>query len=235
VAALSVAAVAAYARLHTDDTAPETAADGRLCVRVIDGDTIELDGGERIRYIGIDTPETKHPRKPVQRMGPEATMANRILVEGRRVRLEYDAQRRDRYGRTLAYVHVGTVMVNERLVRAGYARVSTYPPNVKYVERFVAAQSAARAARAGLWGAGANPAADDLLVSGGDSAYADDAPPSALVYVTRTGRKYHRRDCRYLRLSSSPLAMTVARGAGYSPCKVCCPDLAATDASPFGG
>lgn len=103
----------------------------RTCVRVVDGDTIELDGRERVRYIGIDTPETKHPRKPVQWMGKEASEANRILVEGKRVGLEYDAERTDKYGRTLAYVYVGKVMVNELLVKAGYAQVSTYPPNVK--------------------------------------------------------------------------------------------------------
>jgi len=68
----------------------------RFCVRVIDGDTIVLDGGEKVRYIGINTPETKHPRKPVQRMGKEASEANRILVEGKQVGLEYDAERTDR-------------------------------------------------------------------------------------------------------------------------------------------
>lgn len=124
----------------------------RLCVRVVDGDTVELEGGERVRYIGIDTPETVHPRKPVQRMGREASEANREFVEGKRVQLEYDIERRDRYGRTLAYVWVEEVMVNERLVELGFAQVSTYPPNVRYVDRFLGAQRRARGAGLGLWG-----------------------------------------------------------------------------------
>lgn len=103
-------------------------------------------------------------------------MANRRLVEGKRVRLEYDVEKRDRYGRTLAYVYVGGVMVNERLVRAGYAQVSTYPPNVKYQERFLVAQREAREAGRGLWGD--DPDGDELLDA---SAAADDTqvPPSA--------------------------------------------------------
>ena len=112
----------------------------RTCVRVVDGDTIELDGGEKVRYIGIDTPETVHPRKPVEWMGKEATEANRVLVEGRRVLLEYDSREKDTYGSTLAYVYAGDVMVNERLVEMGYVQVFGHWPNVKYLERFLEAQ-----------------------------------------------------------------------------------------------
>jgi len=153
---LGVVAFVAVRRvaLPTDTKAreePKAVPEGRLCVRVVDGDTIELEGGRRVRYIGIDTPETKHPRKPVQRMGRAAAEANRELVEGRRVRLEYDIERRDRFGRTLAYVWVGDVMVNERLVELGFAQASTYPPNVRYLDRFLAAQRRAREAGLGLW------------------------------------------------------------------------------------
>lgn len=122
-----------------------------LCTRVIDGDTIEVLGGERVRYIGIDTPEMR----PIEAWAEAATSANRELVEGRMVRLELDVQERDRYGRVLAYVWVGGLLVNEELVRLGYAQVSTYPPNVRYQERFLAAEGEARAAGRGLWGAGA--------------------------------------------------------------------------------
>ncbi|GAB4343149.1 MAG: hypothetical protein Kow0099_21320 [Candidatus Abyssubacteria bacterium] len=98
-------------------------------MRVIDGDTIvvKLSGGNegKVRYIGIDTPETKHPNKGVQYYGREATEANTRLVDGKEVELETDVQRWDRYGRLLAYVYVGDVFVNERLVRDGFARVST--------------------------------------------------------------------------------------------------------------
>ena len=93
-----------------EHAAPAPKLEERTCIRVIDGDTIELDGGEKVRYIGIDTPETKHPRKPVQWMGKEATAANQVLVEGRKVQLEYDVERKDKYGRMLAYVWAGDVI-----------------------------------------------------------------------------------------------------------------------------
>jgi len=121
--------------------------------RVVDGDTIVLNNGERIRYIGIDTPETVHPSKPVEYFGKEASEANKKLVEGKRVRLEYDVQRVDQYGRTLAYVYLenGT-FVNAWLVENGYARVSTYPPNVKHQQRFLELEQKARESKVGLWG-----------------------------------------------------------------------------------
>ncbi len=123
--------------------------------RVVDGDTIEieLDGErERVRYIGIDTPESDDPRPIVRRLARRATEANAELVAGRRLRLEFDVERRDRYGRLLAYVWVGDTLVNERLVREGHARVFTYPPNVRYAERFLAAERVARLEGRGAWG-----------------------------------------------------------------------------------
>jgi micrococcal nuclease len=121
--------------------------------RVIDGDTIVLEDRTRVRYIGIDTSETKHPRKPVQYFGKEASEANKKLVEGKKVRLEYDVQKTDKYGRTLAYVYLkdGT-FVNAWLVENGYAQVSTYPPNVKYQEKFLELERKAREEQKGLWG-----------------------------------------------------------------------------------
>ncbi len=118
------------------------------CVRVIDGDTIELDDGEHVRYIGMDTPEMR----PVEPWAEAATEANRELVEGEMLRLETDVQLRDRYGRLLAYVYVGDLFVNERLVRDGYAHAVSYPPNVAHQEELVAAQREAREADRGLWG-----------------------------------------------------------------------------------
>ncbi|MDI6840059.1 MAG: thermonuclease family protein [bacterium] len=119
--------------------------------RVIDGDTILLSNGERVRYIGIDAPETVHPIKGVEYYGIEATEANRRLVENKSVKLEFDVQKRDKYGRLLAYVYVDTVFVNAKLVSQGYAKVSTYPPNVKYQELFLRLQQEAREAGRGLW------------------------------------------------------------------------------------
>jgi micrococcal nuclease len=123
--------------------------------QVVDGDTIEVElqgRRERVRYIGIDTPETKHPNRGVEPYGPEATEANRRLVQGQMVRLEFDVQPRDQYGRLLAYVYVGELMVNAELVRQGYALLSTYPPNVKHEALFVRLQREAREAKRGLWG-----------------------------------------------------------------------------------
>ena len=126
--------------------------DQRTVERIIDGDTIVLKGGERVRYIGIDTPEM-NPEEPFAK---EATELNAILVEGWEVRLEYDNERLDRYGRTLAYVYVMVwdleVFVNEYLVQVGYAKVATYPPNVRYRARFEAAEKMAQERKRGVWG-----------------------------------------------------------------------------------
>ncbi|MFY9303392.1 MAG: thermonuclease family protein [Atribacterales bacterium] len=122
-----------------------------LVARIIDGDTIELSNGEKVRYIGIDTPELHHPQKEVEYYAREAYEANRRLVEGKRVRLELDVEERDRYGRILAYVYVDDLMVNEWLVANGYAHVATFPPNVKYAERFLQLEREARQAKIGLW------------------------------------------------------------------------------------
>lgn len=118
-------------------------------VRVIDGDTIvvRLDGTrEHIRYIGIDTPEMDDERPEIRRRAVAAKEANARLVGGRRVRLELDVERRDRYGRLLAYVWIGDTLVNEVLVRAGHAAPYTVPPNVKYADRFLDAARGARRA-----------------------------------------------------------------------------------------
>jgi micrococcal nuclease len=104
-------------------------------VHVVDGDTIDvqLDGQQvRVRYIGVNTPETNHPTKGQEPCGPEASAANHRLVGGQTVRLELDVRPRDQYQRLLAYVYVGDVMVNAELVRQGYAQVATFPPNVRY-------------------------------------------------------------------------------------------------------
>ncbi len=128
-------------------------------VRIVDGDTIvvRFNGRDhRLRYIGMDTPETVKPSTPVQWMGPEAAAANRALVAGRTVILEKDVSETDRFDRLLRYVWLhdgGTwTMVDLELVRRGFAQVETDPPDVRYADRFVAAQRAARQAGVGLWG-----------------------------------------------------------------------------------
>jgi micrococcal nuclease len=135
----------------------------------VDGDTIEvLLGGEelRVRYIGIDTPETVDPRRPVGCFGKEASARNRELVEGKAVALEKDVSETDRFGRLLRYVWLDpstgsgqALMVNARLVEEGYATASTFPPDVRYAERFAALQAEAQEAGRGLWGACVTPEA----------------------------------------------------------------------------
>lgn len=125
-----------------------------VVVRVVDGDTIHVriaEGVEKVRYIGVNTPEVHHPRLHEQPGGREAWDVNRRLVAGRRVRLELDVQARDRYGRLLAYVWVGETMVNAELVSRGYAQVMTVPPNVRYQSLFVRLQRSAREGGRGLW------------------------------------------------------------------------------------
>ena len=122
--------------------------------RVIDGDTLEANLRGSIidvRLIGVDAPETVHPLEPVVLRAGCLEVTTRAL-EGERVRLEFDIEREDRYGRTLAYVWLNGGLFNERLVREGFANVSTFPPNVRFVERFLAAQREARSHDRGLWG-----------------------------------------------------------------------------------
>lgn len=129
---------------------------GILVTKVIDGDTIEIEGGEKVRYLGVDTPETKDPRKPVQCFGKEASNRNKNLVEGKRVFLEKDVTETDKYNRLLRFVYLpledGTrLFVNDYLIREGYGHVLTIPPDVKYSEQFLDAQRKAREQKKGLW------------------------------------------------------------------------------------
>jgi micrococcal nuclease len=142
---------------------PTLGAQARV-VRVIDGDTIEvdraLDGRATVRYIGIDTPETVAPGQPVGCLGREASDRNKALVEGKTVFLEKDVSETDQFGRLLRYVYLeDEQMVNELLVVEGFAQASTYPPDVKYQGRFTAAEQQARDANRGLWGPACAPTA----------------------------------------------------------------------------
>lgn len=121
-------------------------------VAVLDGDTIVISGGEKVRYAGLNTPESRHPDKLPEYCGQEAFEANRRLVAGKTVRLEYGEQRRDKYGRLLAYVYVDSLFVNAELIRQGYAQVSTYKDNQRHHAEFERIQRHAIAARRGMWG-----------------------------------------------------------------------------------
>lgn len=124
-----------------------------LVVRVIDGDTIKLENGGKVRYIGVNTPESADPRKPVQCFGKEASVKNEELVLNKRVRLEKDVSETDKYGRLLRYVYVGDTFINLELVKQGYASAATFPPDVKFNSVFVEADPRSKidAARGEKW------------------------------------------------------------------------------------
>lgn len=134
--------------------------------RVVDGDTLKLSNRERVRLIGIDTPELHYSEKllrdsrksgkdikTIQALGAKAAEFTKALCEGKKVRLEFDVRKKDRYGRLLAYVYLedGT-FVNQKIIEEGYAQVMTIPPNVKYADRFLQLQREAREKGKGLWG-----------------------------------------------------------------------------------
>jgi micrococcal nuclease len=137
-----------------------------LVERVIDGDTVKLETGEKLRLIGIDTPEM-HPsskldrdaersstdKSTIQKLGLEAYKFTKKLVEGKRVSLEFDVQKYDKYDRMLAYVYLkeGGTFVNAEIVKQGYASLLTIPPNVKYADTFRKLYQEARENKRGLW------------------------------------------------------------------------------------
>jgi len=180
--------------------------------RVVDGDTILVRDGDvltTVRLIGVDTPETVHPRKPVERFGKEAAAFTKRTLENESVRLEFDNERFDRYGRLLAYVYRASdgLFVNEELIRQGYGHAYTRFP-FRYLDRFRRLEAEARENGRGLWGDGSP----------------EPPPPSRgeMVYVTPTGGKYHRRTCRLLHANAKPLPLDEARER-YEPCSVCSP------------
>src|SRR5213080_4585388 len=133
-----------------------TQGDFDVVERVVDGDTLLLQSGERVRLIGVDTPETKHPKKPVEYFGKEASAFTRRIVERKRVRLEFDQANaarghKDRYGRTLAYVFLedGTLL-NAEIIKQGYGHAYTQFP-FSHLEEFRQLEREAREQGRGLW------------------------------------------------------------------------------------
>lgn len=133
--------------------------------RVIDGDTLELSNFQKVRLIGVDTPEVHRSDKlerdarrsrkdilTIQALGQRSSNFTKALCAGKRVRLEYDAERRDKYNRILAYVYLedGT-FVNAKILEEGYGQIMTIPPNVKHARLFLKLQNEAREGRRGLW------------------------------------------------------------------------------------
>jgi micrococcal nuclease len=141
-----------FTRSFDRDPFPFDAAESYRVQRVVDGDTLLLTDGTRVRLLGVDTPETKHPTLPPEPLGVEASEFTRQHVEGRAVTLQFDRERRDRYHRVLAYVYLDDWMLNEELIRAGFSRAETrFPYSSAMKRRFRAAEKEARDNNRGLW------------------------------------------------------------------------------------
>ncbi|MBL7072832.1 MAG: thermonuclease family protein [Candidatus Omnitrophica bacterium] len=129
---------------------------GYFVRRVIDGDTIQLQNGQFVRYIGIDSPETRKRARGGWIYSPEpysldAKKLNSELVGRGQVELEFDEEKYDKYGRWLAYVYADNKMVNEEILRAGRARILIIPPNTKYLRRLKIAEIEAKENNRGIW------------------------------------------------------------------------------------
>lgn len=194
-----------------------------LCTKVLDGDTIELESVGRVRLIGVNCPEPGERTNGVQGFAAEATEYTRSLVEGERVRLEYDRERRDKFQRTLAYVYLeDSSFVNALIVKMGYGSAYTRFP-FRYSDRFRRLEQEARLAKRGMWGLG-----DDVgelsvgRTSGELESRSGGAVDETTVFVTRTGKKYHRDGCRSLARSKIPIALSEAV-LRYGACGICSP------------
>ncbi|MGB9867721.1 MAG: thermonuclease family protein [Bacillota bacterium] len=211
--------------------------------RVVDGDTFyaELPDGseEKVRLTGVDAPESSGD---VDTYGKEASAYTARRLTGATVYLEKDVQDRDKYGRLLAYVwlakpadafesEVRAKMFNAELLLEGYAQVMTVPPNVKYADLFVRFQREARNAGKGLWGLPASDAnrrdgnrkESELSSTTLGSSHSGSTQEDPIVYVTKSGTRYHRDGCRYLGASKIPIRLSEAKAEGYTPCSVCKP------------
>jgi len=188
----------------------------RTVKRIISGDTLELENGEKVRLIGVDTPETKHPNKLVERFGKEASEFTRNTIEGKQVWLEYDQTKKDRYGRTLAYVHYKNTkrldvsppshrrngdkefitvevdfVINEVIIRQGYGHAyNNYP--FKYMEKYRELERKAREEKRGLWADEGIPPKGTSINDAHAKSLNLSPKPSTTVYITRTGKTYHR-------------------------------------------
>lgn len=190
--------------------------------RVIDGDTFETTHGDKVRLIGVDTPESLDPNKPVEYFAAEAKGFLDSVIGEQKVRLEFGPERTDKYNRFLCYVWINdTVLVNQEIIAHGFGMAYLRFPH-KLENQFLQSELAARRAAIGMW---ASPRAATYKVD--VSKYV--IPETKLnltnetVYITRTGAKYHRGSCNYLRKSAIPISKEDAISRGYTPCSKCNP------------
>lgn len=190
-------------------------------IRVVDGDTLEVSiqgTKEKVRLIGVDTPETVHPTIGEEPYGREASNFTKEKLTDQTVELEFDVEERDRYGRLLAYVWLDGEMFNEVLLSEGYAQIATYPPNVRYVERFQAAQQEAREAERGLWG----------IIEEEPVTAQRERLESSNWLGNANSKKFHYPDCQHGEKTKPSNQVWFdsrqeALDAGYEPCGACKP------------
>ena len=198
-------------------------------IRVVDGDTIVIDYNgtdEKVRLIGVDTPESVHPDKSKNtEFGDIVSSYSKEKLDGQKVGIEFDVQERDQYGRLLAYVYVGDKMYNKSLLKKGYASVATFPPNVKYVDEFTAIQKKAVDKGKGMW-------ASEFTASSKDNSSNLKNTNTKNASNSYSGHnknmKFHAPGCRYGdMISDDNLTVFKTReaaiDAGYAACKVCNP------------
>ena len=198
--------IVAYSVLYGAGVSP--AADGFVLVRwVDDGDTVVLADGRRVRYCGINAPEVAHKERPAQRFGSEARDVNRRLVFKKPVRLEFDLEKHDQYGRVLAYLFLkdGT-FVNAELVKSGCAHYVFLRPNKKYDSLLLRLQRKAMAKKVGMW-----------------EGFPDQRGP---FLGNRHSKRFHQTTCPFGKGTSLKRRIIFKTGydafwEGYSPCKKC--------------
>ncbi len=180
--------------------------------RVIDGDTAELEGGARVRFLGIDAPEMARDGRPAEPLAQQSKDYVVELIQGKKVRLEYDRERYDRYGRLLAYLYLPDgAMVNLLVVRQGLARVYSQAPNVRHQEALNAAQQEAMAAGRGLWQKPLAQQQNETYYLGNKNSLRLHRPNCPLAARMKPANR--------VRFNS----LKEAYSQGYSPCRSCKP------------
>lgn len=193
--------------------------DNLKVARVIDGGTIQLTTGAGVKYLGVNIPRHKYFA---------ATEANRQLVEGKSVKLEFDVDIKDRDGNLVAYAFVDSIFVNAWLIKEGYAKISIHPRNARYQHLFLRLEKSAREANVGVWAESANLKKKTTQLK----RTADFDLEKAFVYITRGGEKYHRAKCTEIKNIRIPISLRKAMRS-YKHCKICRPlEIAQAESAP---